>query len=337
MTGSVPGRALTTIRSLCLLSASARRAARATGSIETTRPPAVVLVDPLSDLAQQALGLVPAGRQPDVVYLDVGYALRRPFGMNLLRSGLGWSRDQLVENALRVFRQEFDNFWGPRMELVFRMALLLLVDANERIVAADPTGGRDRQFTVLEVPRVLEDDRLRKFAANLTARAVVGQSRSTIDPLSWVRDGAFVIVNVAKEQVGADIAGMIGGPLINLLALAVGHQAGVQPASRRRVALLASQMYGYTASTGRVRKISLAHRHGIRHDYIVVAPARAGSVSGFSHRPEPTSFAGKPPLRWPAGCKDKETRTTTDRPSTGRSSLAGRRSGLPPPGYGVEQ
>jgi hypothetical protein len=30
----------------------------------------------------------------------------------LLDVGLGWSRDQLVEDALRVFKHEFDNFWG---------------------------------------------------------------------------------------------------------------------------------------------------------------------------------------------------------------------------------
>src|SRR6266852_5975782 len=45
--------------------------------------------------------------------------------------------------------------------LVFRMALILLVEANERLVLADPSGGRDRQYTILEVPRVLEDDLLR--------------------------------------------------------------------------------------------------------------------------------------------------------------------------------
>lgn len=257
-------------------------------SVQTEPAPAVVLVDPHSDLAAAALGLVPHERQGDVVYLDVGRALSRPFGLNLLDVGLGWRRDQLVENALRVFKHEFDNFWGPRMELVFRMALLLLVDANERLVAADPTGGRDHQFTILEVPRVLEDDRLRrrllaqvpdpqiqalwrtyfdpldrrfraeiinpvqtktyKFAANLTARAIVGQSRSTIDPLAWVRDGAVVIVDVAKEQVGADIAAMIGGTLVNLLALAVGHQAALPPGQRRHVALLVDEFHALPAA-----------------------------------------------------------------------------------------
>ena len=52
-----------------------------------------------------------------------------------------------------------------------------------------------------------------KFAANQAARAIVGQSRSTIDPLAWVRDGAVVVVDGAKERVGADIAALIGGTL----------------------------------------------------------------------------------------------------------------------------
>ncbi|MDQ6669209.1 MAG: type IV secretory system conjugative DNA transfer family protein [Chloroflexota bacterium] len=250
--------------------------------------PTVVLVDPHSDLASIALGLVPAARHSQVVHLDVGQAVRRPFGLNLLDVGLGWGRDQLVENALRVFKHEFDRFWGPRMELVFRMALVLLVDANQRLVAADPSGGRSRQYTILEVPRVLEDDVFRgqlllnlldpqmqalwrtffkpldhrfklevinpvqtkvyKFAANQAARAIVGQSRSTIDPLAWVRDGAVVVVDGAKERVGADIAALIGGTLLNQVALAVGQQAVLPPARRRHVAVLVDEFHALPAA-----------------------------------------------------------------------------------------
>jgi hypothetical protein len=82
-------------------------------TLPTEPAPTVVLVDPHSDLADAALGLVPPSRQSQVVHLDVGRAARRPFGLNLLDVGLGWSREQLVENALRVFKHEFDNYWGP--------------------------------------------------------------------------------------------------------------------------------------------------------------------------------------------------------------------------------
>jgi hypothetical protein len=255
-------------------------------SADTPRPTAV-LIDPHSDLAHAALGLVPPDRHQDVVHLDVARG-DRPFGLNFLDVGLGWSRDRMVDNALRVFSKEFDNFWGPRMEIVFRFALLLLVEVNQQIVDADPTGGRDRQWTILEVPRVLEEPAFRqallaeihdrqvldwwrtfygaldrhflqeiinpvqtktyKFAANEMARAIVGQSRSTIDPWAWIRDGSLVVVDVAKEQVGADIAALLGGTLANLVALAIGRQASLPVEARRHVALLVDEFHALPAA-----------------------------------------------------------------------------------------
>src|SRR5205814_1561051 len=71
----------------------------------------LVLIDPHRDLAEAALGVVPAARQPAVVYLDLAQG-DRPFGLNLLDVGLGWDRDKAVANALSIFRREFDRFWG---------------------------------------------------------------------------------------------------------------------------------------------------------------------------------------------------------------------------------
>jgi hypothetical protein len=96
----------------------------------------LILVDPHSDLAASALGLVPQERRGDVVYLDLANS-QRPFGVNLLDVGLGWNRDQAVGNALRVFKREFDAFWGPRMEDAFRFALMALFEANEAICHMD--------------------------------------------------------------------------------------------------------------------------------------------------------------------------------------------------------
>jgi hypothetical protein len=180
----------------------------------------IILVDPHSDLATAALGLVPPERHDDVVYLDIANR-RRPFGVNLLDVGLGWDRDQAVGNALRVFKREFDAFWGPRMEDAFRFALMALFEANEAICHVDPEAGRGNQHTVLEVPDLLGIPRFRntvlkrtsdpaikhwfssyfdplelrhrqeiinpvqtkvhKYAGSKVARAIVGQARSTID------------------------------------------------------------------------------------------------------------------------------------------------------------
>ena len=123
---------------------------------------AVLLVDPHRDLAEALLGLVPSQRKPDVVFLDVANTAR-PFGLNLLDTGLGWNRDRAVNNALAVFQREWgDRYWGPRMEDAFRYALLTLFEANRLICQADPVNGRNHQYTLLQVPTILSDTLFRR-------------------------------------------------------------------------------------------------------------------------------------------------------------------------------
>jgi hypothetical protein len=244
------------------------------------RRPALVLVDPHRDLAETALGCVPPGRHGDVVYLDVAEQ-ERPFGLNLLDVGFGWERDKAVSNVLDIFRHEWGRNWGPRMEDAFRYALMTLFEANEELCDHGERAC-NRQFTILDVPAVLAETGFRrwllemvadpvieewwarfdyldrrlqmeiqnpvqtkvhKFAGSRAARAIVGQPRSTIDPAAWLRDGALVLVNTAKGVVGEDTAALIGGTLLNLVALVVGEQAGLRASERRPVTLVVDEFH----------------------------------------------------------------------------------------------
>jgi hypothetical protein len=242
----------------------------------------VVLVDPHRDLAVSALGLVPRTRQADVVYLDVSNR-RRPFGINLLDVGLGWDRDQATANALRIFRREFDGYWGPRMEDAFRFAVLALFEANVAMCAEDPRGGRGAQHTILDVPAVLErpgfrrqvlkkssdpvirqwfdgyfeplerryqmeiinpvQTKVHKYLGSHVARQIVGQPRSTIDFRELVATGKLVIVNLNAFDVGEDTAALIGGTLVNLAARAIAGQALLAPAARKAVTLAVDEFH----------------------------------------------------------------------------------------------
>jgi len=241
-----------------------------------------VLVDPHRDLAAAALGMVPRARRGDVVYLDVSNR-RRPFGLNLLDVGLGWDRDQVVSNALRIFRREFDGFWGPRMEDAFRFALMALFEANQAVCWADPRWGRSSQHTILEVPallalrgfrrRVLKqvrdpsikqwfddyfdalDTRLRleiinpvqtkvhRYLGSLVARQIVGQPRSTIDFRQLVGERKIVLINLNAFDVGEDVAALVGGTLLNLAARAISAQAALSPEKRRPVTLIVDEFH----------------------------------------------------------------------------------------------
>ena len=244
--------------------------------------PGLVLVDPHRDLAWAALGLLPPERRADAVFLNVAER-KRPFGLNLLDTGLFRDRDKAVANTLAVFKREFDRFWGPRMEDAFRFALLTLYEANQAMCAADPKHGRERQHTVLEVPAVLVDTAFRRsvlphvtdpvvkawwssyfdlldrrlqieisnpvqtkvqrFAGSRAGRAIVGQPRSTIDPFAWVRNGSVVIVDCAKGTVGEDTAALVGATLLNLVALAISEQATLEQRERRPVTLLVDEFH----------------------------------------------------------------------------------------------
>src|SRR5207245_10761741 len=59
--------------------------------------------------------------------------------------------DEAVGNALRVFKREFDAFWGPRMQDAFRFALMALFESNEAICRIDPIAGRTSPHTQLQV------------------------------------------------------------------------------------------------------------------------------------------------------------------------------------------
>lgn len=242
----------------------------------------IILVDPHSDLATAALALVPPERRADVVYLDIANR-KRPFGVNLLDIGLGWDRDQAVGNALRVFKREFDAFWGPRMEDAFRFALMALFEANEAICRTDPIAGRGAQHTVLEVPDLLGIPRFRnsvlkrtvdptirhwfssyfeplelrhrqeiinpvqtkvhKYAGSKVARAIVGQPRSTIDFRELIAQDKIVLINLHAFDVIEDIAALVGGTLLNLAARAVSSQSSLPPDQRRSVTMAVDEFH----------------------------------------------------------------------------------------------
>lgn len=242
----------------------------------------LVLGDPQGDLALATLGLVPPHRQPDVVYLDLGQR-RRPVGLNFIDVGLCPYRDRAVAVTLLTVRRHFEGFWGPRMEDAFRFALLTLYEANETLCNVDPRHGRTHQYTLLDVPAVLAMPAFRQkamervrdplvhawwthyfdvldrrqqldiitpvlskvnhYAGTEAARLLVGQPASTINPAEWVARGAIVIINGAKGRVDEQTTALLGGGVLNLIALAIGAQDSLPPAQRKRVAVLADEFH----------------------------------------------------------------------------------------------
>jgi hypothetical protein len=244
---------------------------------------ALLLVDPHRDLAESLLGRVPPERREDVVYLDAANRDRPfGLNLLDVGLGWDRDRavNNVLQVFLREWGERH---WGPRMEDVFRYSVITLFEANLSMSRADPEHARSRQYTLLELPTLLGDvpfrrevlrtihdpdvsrwwadyfdpmdrrfqsevinpvlSKVHRCAGNTPARQIVGQSASTIDPSSWLRDGAIVIVNTARGVIGENSAALIGSTLLNLVTLAVAEQAGLHSTARSPISIFVDEFH----------------------------------------------------------------------------------------------
>ena len=69
------------------------------------------------------------------------------------------------------------------------------------------------------------------------ARAILGQSRSTIDLRETILDGGILLVSTAQGSVGRDVSALVGASLLNLVDSVIREQ-GDLPLEKRRGALV---------------------------------------------------------------------------------------------------
>ena len=229
---------------------------------------AIVVVDPHADLVDGLLEQVPESLVDRVRLIDLADDSRSP-GINILDSRIFSDRDRTADSVVRIARGLWDQ-WGPRMQSILEQTVKTLHEANERMEA-------DEQHTILDGLRLLSDKdfrggvlakvddpyliewwgrdfggwrretradalapvqtRLSYYASSKRARAILGQSRSTIDLRETIRDGGILLVNTAQGAVGRDVAALVGASLLNLVDAVIREQ-GSLPADQRRGALV---------------------------------------------------------------------------------------------------
>ncbi len=213
----------------------------------------------------------PAGAGPGV-HRRPGEAHRpgRPRGfpgINLLDARIFADRDRTADSVVRVAHGLW-NQWGPRMQSILEHTVKSLHEANRH-----PATAADEQFTLLDGLLLLSDDnyrtgvltrvsnqfimdwwggifaswrrdyqgdalapvqtRLSYYASSETARAIIGQPRSTIDLRRTIREGGILPVSTAQGAVGRDVAALVGASLLNLVDAAIREQGSLPPEERR--------------------------------------------------------------------------------------------------------
>lgn len=124
----------------------------------------VCVIDPHGDFAQDALTFVPKQRADDVIFFSPADT-ERPMGLNLLEYDERYPEQKtfVINEMLKIFDKLYDlkSTGGPMFEQYMRNAMILVMD--------DPASGS----TLMEIPRVLSDERFRAFKLSKCKTQVV--------------------------------------------------------------------------------------------------------------------------------------------------------------------
>ena len=236
---------------------------------------AIVVIDPHADLVTALLELVPPDLADRVWLIDLGDDERVP-GINLLDAGVFEDRDWTTDGVIRVAQGLWDQ-WGPRMQSILEHTVKSLHEANNH-----PSVRPEDQYTLLDGMRMLADEdfrhealtkvrdpfllrywardfgswnrqyrneaiapvqtRLSYYASSKKARAILGQSRSTLDVGRIIRDGDVLLVSTAQGSVGRDVAALVGASILNLIDAVIRQQGTLTIDERRGAMVVVDEM-----------------------------------------------------------------------------------------------
>jgi hypothetical protein len=124
----------------------------------------VCVVDPHGDLVETILGYVPQNRLDDVIYFDPAN-LSRPMALNLFEFDEKYPEQKtfVINEFISILDKLYDLrlTGGPMFEQYFRNAALLVME--------DPDSGS----TLMEIPKVLSDEKFRAYKLSKAKNPVV--------------------------------------------------------------------------------------------------------------------------------------------------------------------
>lgn len=214
---------------------------------DLTRGEGFALIDPHGDLVDSVLPFVPKDRTNQVL-LFTPEDREFPVSFNVFRSGRNAHADTalLASQLVAVFRKQWADSWGPRLEHVLRNAILavapdpratllflyrFLTDEvlRERVVdrVKDPVVKHFWTKEFPAYPRALQGEalspvlnKLGAFVTNPIVRNVVAQERSRVDFRELLDQRGILLAKLPIGTVGEDTAHLLGGLLVTGLQLA---------------------------------------------------------------------------------------------------------------------
>lgn len=201
-------------------------------------------IDPHGQDIEDLLDYIPPHRMNDVVYFDPS-DVNNPIGFNLLELDDPSQRDLIADGVVEVFKKQFGDSWGPRLQYILQNAVATLLEAQGQTILGVQRILIDtnyRKFILKQVKdpilvkfweeeyaQMAQNSRLiteavapiqnkvGRFISSSVIRNIVGQVKSTIDLREIMDDGKILLINLAQGKIGEESAALLGGMVISRL------------------------------------------------------------------------------------------------------------------------
>ena len=184
-------------------------------------------------------------------------------------------RGLVASAVVSAFKKLYGDSWGPRLEHIFRNALLALLEVPgtsllslQRLLSdtqyrKDVTGRVhdpvvrtfwEKEFATWKPQYRAEavapiQNKIGQFLSMPILRAIVGQSRSSLDLRRVMDDEQILIVNLSKGRIGEDGSTLLGSLLVSGIQLAAMSRANVPEKQRRDFALYVDEFQNFATDS----------------------------------------------------------------------------------------
>jgi len=214
-------------------------------------------IDPHGDTAEKILNYIPSSRVNDVVYINPSDS-DFPIAFNILEAVDASPKNLIASGIVGVFKKQFAESWGPRLEYILRNAVLALLDypgstllGIMRILVDKDY--RDKVIDKIKDPvvrsfwtneyskwneRTLQEvispiqNKVGQFLSNFLIRNIVGQVKSTLDLREIMDNKKILIMNLSKGRIGEDTMQLLGSMIVTKLYMAAMSRVDIPETQR---------------------------------------------------------------------------------------------------------
>ncbi len=274
-------------------------------------------IDPHGDTAEKLLNFIPPNRINDVIYFNPADT-EHPVAFNILEAVDENSKHFIASGLVGVFKKQFADSWGPRLEYILRNAILALLDypSSTLLGIMRILVDKDYRRKVVEKikdpvvksfwtneytqwnDRVLQEvispiqNKVGQFLSNVLIRNIVGQVKSTFDLREIIDNRKILILNLSKGRIGEDTMQLLGSMIVTKLYLSAMSRVDIPEPERQDFYLyvdefqnFANESFANILSEARKYRLNLT----IAHQYIKQLPeevsdavfGNVGTLIGF--------------------------------------------------------